>query len=131
MVRRVVASLVEQLAAGRQDRLVMAGAANLVRTEDDFSGSLYPVLEAIEEQVALLRLFGEMQLDAVDVVASIGRENASFGLAQTSVLASGYTSSGSEIARIGVLGPLRMDYSSNMAAVRAVARYLSSTLDER
>jgi len=131
IVRRVVASLVEQLAAGRQDRLVMSGAANLVRTGDDFSGNLYPVLEAIEEQVALLRLFGEMQLDAVDVVASIGRENASFGLAQTSVLASGYTSSGSEIARIGVLGPLRMDYSSNMAAVRAVARYLSSTLAER
>ncbi|GAA0960301.1 heat-inducible transcriptional repressor HrcA [Frigoribacterium faeni] len=131
VVGRVVASLVEQLAAGRQDRLVMAGAANLVRTGDDFSGNLYPVLEAIEEQVALLRLFGEMQLDAVDVAASIGRENASFGLAQTSVLASGYTSSGSEIARIGVLGPLRMDYSSNMAAVRAVARYLSSTLAER
>ena len=130
-VRRLVASLVEQLAAGRQDRLVMAGAANLVRTEDDFSGSLFPVLEAIEEQVALLRLFGEMQLDAVEVAASIGRENASFGLAQTSVLASGYTSSGSEVARLGVLGPLRMDYSTNMAAVRAVARYLTSLLGDR
>ncbi|GAB2972696.1 heat-inducible transcriptional repressor HrcA [Frigoribacterium salinisoli] len=131
LVGRLVASLVEQLAAGRQDRLVMAGAANLVRTEDDFSGSLFPVLEAIEEQVALLRLFGEMQLDAVEVAASIGRENASFGLAQTSVLASGYTSSGSEVARLGVLGPLRMDYSTNMAAVRAVARYLTSLLGDR
>ncbi|NRD25780.1 heat-inducible transcriptional repressor HrcA [Frigoribacterium sp. VKM Ac-2836] len=127
----VVASLTEQIAAGRQDRLVMAGAANLVRTGDDFSGDLYPVLEAIEEQVALLRLFGEMQLDAVDVAASIGRENASFGLSQTSVLASGYSTQGSEIARLGVLGPMRMDYSTNMAAVRAVARYLSSLLTER
>nr|WP_208380401.1 heat-inducible transcriptional repressor HrcA [Frigoribacterium endophyticum] len=127
----LVASLVEQLATGRQDRLVMAGAANLVRIGDDFSGNLYPVLEAIEEQVALLRLFGEMQLDAVDVAASIGRENESFGLSQASVLASGYSSSGSEIARLGVLGPMRMDYSTNMAAVRAVARYLSSLLSER
>jgi len=127
----VVASLTEQIAAGRQDRLVMAGAANLVRTGDDFSGDLYPVLEAIEQQVALLRLFGEMQLDAVDVAASIGRENASFGLSQASVLASGYTSTGSEVARLGVLGPMRMDYSTNMAAVRAVARYLSSLLSER
>jgi len=131
VVGLVVASLGEQIAAGRQDRLVMAGTANLVRTGDDFRGDLFPVLEAIEEQVALLRLFGEMQLDAVDVAASIGRENASFGLSQASVLASGYSTQGSEVARLGVLGPMRMDYSTNMAAVRAVARYLSSLLAER
>ena len=41
----------------------MAGTANLVRTEEDFSGSIYPVLEAIEEQVTLLKLFGEMETD--------------------------------------------------------------------
>jgi heat-inducible transcriptional repressor len=61
---------------------------------------------------------------------SIGRENAPFGLAETSVLTSGYTSSASGIARLGVLGPTRMDYSNNMAAVRAVARYLSRLLGE-
>jgi heat-inducible transcriptional repressor len=34
------------------------------------------------------------------------------------------------VARIGVLGPTRMDYSQNIAAVRAVARYLSKLLGE-
>ena len=126
----VVASLLDEAAAGRQEKLVMAGAANLVLTEDDFSGNLFPVLEAIEEQVTLLRLFGEMRSGDVDVVASIGRENESFGLAQTSVVASGYTASRGEIARLGVLGPTRMDYSTNMAAVRAVARYHSGLLGE-
>ncbi|GAA4666780.1 heat-inducible transcriptional repressor HrcA [Frondihabitans cladoniiphilus] len=130
-VAEVVQTLVEQVTAGRQERLVMAGAANLVLTEDDFSGNLFPVLEAIEEQVTLLRLFGEMRSDAVDVVASIGAENASFGLAQTSVVSSGYTASGGELARLGVLGPTRMDYSTNMAAVRAVARYLTGLLGDR
>jgi heat-inducible transcriptional repressor len=129
-VELVVASLAEQLGAGRQERLVMAGAANLVLTEDDFAGNLFPVLEAIEEQVTLLRLFGEMRAGEVDVVASIGRENESFGLAQTSVVSSGYTAKGGEVARLGVLGPTRMDYSSNMAAVRAVARYLTGLLGE-
>jgi heat-inducible transcriptional repressor len=129
-VRAVTAGLQEQVAAGRQERLVMAGAANLVLTEDDFAGSLFPVLEAIEEQVTLLRLFGEMHADDVDVVASIGRENESFGLSQTSVVATRYTANGGEIARLGVLGPTRMDYSSNMAAVRAVARYLSGLLGD-
>ncbi|QIZ98709.1 heat-inducible transcriptional repressor HrcA [Leifsonia sp. PS1209] len=130
LVDPVATALMEQIAANRQDKLVMAGAANLVRTEHDFTGSIFPVLEAIEEQVVLLKLFGEMAGDQHGVAVSIGRENASFGLAETSVLSSGYTASGSELARLGVLGPLRMDYSSNMAAVRAVARYLSRLLGE-
>ncbi|MGO4691161.1 heat-inducible transcriptional repressor HrcA [Glaciibacter sp. 2TAF33] len=123
-------ALIEQVGANRQDKLVMAGAANLVRTEEDFTGSIYPVLEAIEEQVVLLRLFDEMAIDQHGVSVSIGRENASFGLGETSVLTSGYTQAGGDKARLGVLGPTRMDYSNNMAAVRAVARYLSRLLGE-
>ncbi len=129
VVARVVAALSEQVLANRQDRLVLAGTANLARTEEDFSGSIFPVLEAIEEQVTLLRLFGEMEIDPGGVSARIGRENATFGLGETSVVSSGYTSAGS-VARLGVLGPTRMDYSNNMAAVRAVARYLSRLLGE-
>jgi heat-inducible transcriptional repressor len=126
----ITRSLAEQVAANRQDRLVMAGAANLARTESDFSGSIFPVLEAIEEQVTLLKLFGEMEIDDDGVSVSIGRENADFGLGETSVLASGYTASGGSVARLGVLGPIRMDYSNNMVAVRAVARYLTRLLGE-
>jgi len=128
LVTAVTVSLADQVRANRQDKLVMAGAANLARTEDDFSGSIYPVLEAIEEQVALLRLFGEMEVEPGGVSARIGRENAGFGLGETSVVTSGYSSSGGSVARLGVLGPTRMDYSNNMAAVRAVARYLSRLL---
>lgn len=130
IVSPIVASLLELVLAGRQDKLLMAGAANLARTEEDFSGSIYPVLEAIEEQVTLLRLFGEMAPDHNGFSVSIGRENASFGLGETSVLTSGYTAAGGDLARLGVLGPTRMDYSNNMAAVRAVARYLSRLLGD-
>ena len=135
-VSLMASGLIEQIGANRQDRLVMAGTANLVRTEEDFSGSIFPVLEAIEEQVTLLRLFGEMAADPngvsaqQGVTASIGRENAEFGLGEISVLTSGYGASDGAIARLGVLGPLRMDYSNNMAAVRAVARYLTRLLGE-
>ncbi|WP_166983721.1 heat-inducible transcriptional repressor HrcA [Paramicrobacterium fandaimingii] len=124
-VRDVV---LEVLGHYREDRLVMAGAANLARTEEDFSGSIFPVLEALEQQVVLLRLFGEMQADQLGVSASIGRENAPFGLDETSIVTSGYRSSAGEIARLGVLGPTRMDYAGNITAVRAVARYLSRLL---
>jgi heat-inducible transcriptional repressor len=129
LIDLITNTLADQIGANRQDKLVMAGAANLVRTEEDFSGSIYPVLEAIEEQVVLLRLFGEMETDQHGVSVSIGRENAAFGLPEASVLTSGYTANGN-LARLGVLGPTRMDYSNNMAAVRAVARYLSRLLGE-
>jgi len=130
LVAQIAASLSEQVLANRQDRLLLAGTANLARTEEDFTGSIFPVLEAIEEQVTLLRLFGEMEVDLGGVSARIGRENATFGLGETSVVTSGYSSSGGSVARLGVLGPTRMDYSNNMAAVRAVARYLSRLLGE-
>jgi heat-inducible transcriptional repressor len=126
----IARSLGDQVAANRHDRLVMAGAANLARTESDFTGSIFPVLEAIEEQVTLLHLFGEMEIEDDGVAVKIGRENADFGLGETSVLASGYTASGGSVARLGVLGPTRMDYSNNMVAVRAVARYLTRLLGE-
>lgn len=129
VVSVVTSSLAEQALSGRQDRLFMAGTANLARTEEDFSGSIFPVLEAIEEQVTLLRLFSEMEVELGGVSARIGRENDGFGLGQTSVVTSGYSSGGS-VARLGVLGPTRMDYSNNMVAVRAVARYLTRLLGE-
>ncbi|KQR54675.1 HrcA family transcriptional regulator [Leifsonia sp. Leaf336] len=129
LVAPVAGALRDQIAANRQDKLVMAGAANLARTETDFPGSITPVLEAIEEQVVLLRLFDEMALDQHGVAVSIGRENPVIGLTETSVMSSTY-SSGSDLARVGLLGPLRMDYSGNMAAVRAVARYLSRLLGD-
>ncbi len=125
-VLRVVA---EELDEFRQDRLVMAGAANLARSEGDFRGSISPLLEALEEQVTLLRLVDEMVADEHGLAASIGRENQPFGLEEASVLASDYDTSGGR-ARVGVLGPVRMDYPSNLGAVRAVARYLSRLLDE-
>ena len=130
LVERITTALTDQFAEYRHDKLIMAGAANLARTEDDFSGSIYPVLEALEQQVVLLRLFSEMATDSSGVTASIGRENASFGLGETSIITSNYRSSAGELARLGVLGPTRMDYSNNLAAVRAVARDLSRQIGE-
>lgn len=130
LLHTLAATLAEQARVQRGDRLVVAGAANLVRTEQDFAGSILGVIEAIEEQVVLLKLFGEMAADQHGVSVSIGRENAPFGLAETSVVTSPFAIAGRDVSRLGVVGPTRMDYTTSMAAVRAVARYLSRTLGE-
>ena len=110
----------------REERMVMAGTANLARSNVDFPLSIGPVLEALEEQVVMLRLLSEMAEDPRGVTVSIGRENPYDGLAEASVVATGYGPGSS--AKVGVLGPTRMDYPTTMAAVRAVARYLSRIL---
>jgi heat-inducible transcriptional repressor len=112
--------------SSREDRMVMAGTANLARSNVDFPLSIGPVLEALEEQVVMLRLLSEMAQDPRGVTVSIGRENPYVGLAEASVVATGYGPDST--AKIGVLGPTRMDYPTTMAAVRAVARYLSRIL---
>lgn len=124
----LVLALGEQVQANRQSKLVLAGTANLLKTETDFSGSLYPLLDAIEEQVVVLKLLNEMHVADEIVNVSIGREHASSGLEQTSLVSTGYSSAG-EISQVGLLGPTRMDYSGNIAAVQAVARYLTTLLD--
>jgi heat-inducible transcriptional repressor len=125
----VARTVAEELDEFRQNRLVMAGTATLARREDDFRGSIHPLLEAIEEQVTLLRLMSEMVTDTHGLSASIGRENAEFGLSEASIVASEYDAA-IGTARIGLMGPTRMDYPRNLAAARAVARYLTRLLDE-
>ena len=127
-VSLVISNLLDQVDANRQDKLVLAGTANLVRSEGDFGGNITPLLDAIEEQVVLLRLISEMEADQYGVSLLIGSENSVAGLSQASVMVSGYGSQDEPLAKVGLLGPTRMDYSTNIGAVRAIALYLSKSL---
>ena len=127
-VALIVDGLLEEIDANRQEKIIMAGAANLVRKGDDFAGSIGPLLEAIEEQVVLLKLMGELQNTQDGVGVLIGSESNFEPFSNATVVMSGYQTQGQETAKLGVLGPTRMDYGKNIAAVRAVASYLSKTL---
>ena len=121
VVATLTAALREMIDESRDQRVVLAGAANLTRSGHDFSDSLHLVLEALEEQVVLMRLLGEA--DTPEISVRIGHETAVAGLAATSVVAAGY-GRGEVVSRLGVIGPTRMDYPGTMGAVRAVARYV-------
>ncbi|WP_024287888.1 heat-inducible transcriptional repressor HrcA [Cellulomonas sp. KRMCY2] len=128
LVQRVVHVVEDTLAEATEERIVLAGTANLARSGTDFTQTIRPVLEALEEQVVLLRLLSEMAEDSAGFTVRIGRENQHAGLAETSFVAAGYGSQSEPVARIGSLGPTRMDYAGTIASVRAVARYLSRIL---
>jgi heat-inducible transcriptional repressor len=129
-VGAVTAALVEAMSDHRSDeRVAVGGTANLTRFGEGFDTTIRPLLEALEEHVVLLKLLGEAGTGGT-VTVRIGGEGPYQELATTSVVATGYGPEEQALASLGIVGPTRMDYPGTMAAVRAVARYVSRILDE-
>ncbi len=125
----VVAAILDVLGTRDSGRVVVGGVPNLTRFADQFETTVKPVLEALEEQVVLLRLLGEAAGED-EVTVRIGHENPYESLQSTSMVASCYGPAPDAWATLGIVGPTRMDYPSTMAAVRAVARYVGRFLAE-
>jgi heat-inducible transcriptional repressor len=121
--------LIETLVEHPEERLLLGGTANLTRSATDFPGSLRQILEALEEQVVVLKLLASAQ-DPGTVTVRIGEENEAEEMRDTSVVSIGY-GPGMVLGGMGVLGPTRMDYPGSIAAVHAVARYVGEILAGR
>lgn len=127
-LRDVASSVVRASRGGTIDRVVFSGTGNLTRAGSGLKAdAVTSILDALEEQVVLLRLLHEMASEG-GVSVRIGSETGQEALAGTSIVAAGYGSLTSP-ALLGALGPMRMDYPGTMAAVRAVARYLSKVVE--
>jgi heat-inducible transcriptional repressor len=128
-ISTVLATLLETLVEETEERLMIGGTSNLTRFGHDFPLTIRPVLEALEEQVVLLKLLGDATSGGA-VTVRIGAEGPYQELSSTSVVATGYGPDDA-LASLGIVGPTRMDYPGTMAAVRAGARDVSRNLDER
>ncbi len=133
-IGRSATVLLESLVEHTEERLLMGGTANLTRNTADFGGSLRSVLEALEEQVVVLKLLAAQQ-EAGNVTVRIGHETqAASGaeqMAGTSVVSTTYGTIDTVYGGMGVLGPTRMDYPGTIASVAAVALYIGEVLGAR
>lgn len=129
-IGRAATVLVETLVEHTEERLLLGGTANLTRNTADFGGSLRSVLEALEEQVVVLRLLAAQQ-EAGKVTVRIGHETEAEQMVGTSVVSTAYGSSGKVYGGMGVVGPTRMDYPGTIANVAAVALYIGEVLGTR
>ena len=117
----VISNLIEMSLEKPEERVVLAGTANLTRSGNEVSSDIHGVLETLEEQVVLLRLLSD---SGESMRVRIGSEQPEKSLKTTSLVTMGYGNDGNSLGALGVLGPTRMDYSTSMSAVQAVARYV-------
>ncbi|NBQ60543.1 MAG: heat-inducible transcriptional repressor HrcA, partial [Actinobacteria bacterium] len=117
----IITTLIEMAIEQPEEKVVLAGASNLARANQDLSSSIHPILEALEEQVVLLRLLSGTDSS---VKVEIGDEQSEKSLRKTSLVKVGYA----DIGALGILGPTRMDYASSISAVNAVANYVGRFL---
>jgi heat-inducible transcriptional repressor len=125
---QVISVALETLVEAPEERVVLAGTGNVARFAD-LPHTIQPILDALEEHVVLLSLLGQTT-DPSAITVRIGGENSYEELRSASVVSAGYGSPAQALARLGVLGPTRMDYPGTMGAVRAVARYVGRILAE-
>lgn len=119
---RCATVLIETLVEAPSDRLILAGTSNLSRISP-LSAS---VLEALEEQVVVLKLLSHVQEGEVNV--SIGAEHQEQGLHSASIVSTGYGDEDATFGALGVVGPTYMDYTGTISKVSAVAQYVSRVL---
>jgi heat-inducible transcriptional repressor len=129
-VGRSATVLLESLVDHSEERLLLGGTANLTRNTADFGGSLRSILEALEEQVVVLRLLAAQQ-EAGKVTVRIGHETEAEQMVGTSVVTTVYGTPDTVYGGMGVLGPTRMDYPGTIASVAAVALYIGEVLGGR
>ncbi len=112
-----------------EERLLLSGTSNLSGAWVDQPSTLRGVLEALDEQVTLLKLLALATADSVTV--RIGEETNDANLFASALVTAGYGSGSTVMGGLAVVGPTRMDYPGTMSAVRAVARYVGELLSER
>lgn len=123
-VREMTGAVTALLEDRREERVVMAGTANLARSAADFTREVEPLLDVLEEQLVLLRLLADMEAEPGAVQVRIGEEIREAALSRAALVGAGY-GTGSHLA---ILGPSRMDYAAGISTVHAVARYVSRYL---
>jgi len=125
----VSAVLTRTLMDHPEERLLLAGTSHLTDAWVDQPETLRGVLEALDEQVTLLKLLALSTSSSVTV--RIGGENDDANLSASALVSAGYGAGDTPLGGLAVVGPTRMDYPGTMAAVRAVARYVGELISTR
>ena len=113
-----------------EDTLYVSGTPRLL-AEDRFQelSQLGDLVQALERRVAFLGYL-RGAITEPNVYLRIGSENPVPELQQVSLVAANYGARGRNLGAVSVVGPLRMDYTRAIVAVRQAAAELSRFVDD-
>jgi len=108
------------------------GRANILE-QPEFAEDVHRlkrILRAFEEKSVIFRLL-DRAMESRAIQVSVGLENSVEELPDISVVASGYRQGASSVGSIGLIGPVRMDYSRVIPLVEYAASLLTTMFEDR
>ncbi|NLV16198.1 MAG: heat-inducible transcription repressor HrcA [Syntrophomonadaceae bacterium] len=119
VIERALEAIEMAMGGGYQQKVFISGALNIVNQPEfkDFD-KLRNLLLVLEEHDLIRNLLSESSLKEVRI--KIGNENEAEEIKELSLVFSSYEVEGREKGRIGLIGPVRMEYWKASASVEKV-----------
>lgn len=120
------------LADASPGEVFIEGRANILE-QPEFAEDVHRlkrILRAFEEKSVIFRLL-DRAMESRAIQVSVGLENTVEELPDISVVASGYRQGASAVGSIGLIGPVRMDYSRVIPLVEYAASLLTTMFEDR
>lgn len=119
-------SLCREAAAGA---LAITGETNLL-SQEELGTSVYNLLTLLAEKKKLEFLLTEFAKTNMDTKLLLGEENPVYELRNTSMAIAKFIYNNNQIATLGIIGSLRIDYSSILPRVDYIINTVSTYLKE-
>jgi heat-inducible transcriptional repressor len=129
VIDKAMEALDSLLDNSQEDKVVIRGALNIIN-EPEFKDldKLKRILTILEEDGQLKDILPEQISEQVDI--RIGKENHAEGIQELSLVFAGYKTAG-EMGKIGVIGPVRMEYWKAAGTVESVRKAIDELLQNR
>jgi heat-inducible transcriptional repressor len=128
VIERALEALEVAISERDDQKVVVSGALNILNQPEfkDFD-KLKRVLVALEEHDFLTSLLSETSLKEVRI--KIGNENESQEVKELSLVFTSYEIDGKDMGRIGLIGPVRMEYWKASSFVEKVRDIVQDVID--
>lgn len=112
-----------------EDRVIISGVLNILN-EPEFKDmeKLKKILTILEEDGMLLNIIPQDVGD--EVLIRIGNENKADDIKEMSLVLAGYNTAG-EMGRIGVIGPVRMEYWKAAGTVESLSKIVEDLIKDK
>ncbi len=129
VIEKALEAIDNLLGQSQDDRVIITGALNIIK-EPEFKDleKLKKVLSIFEEDGQLKDIIPDQITEGVDI--RIGRENKNEEIKEMSLVFAGYKTAG-EMGKMGVIGPVRMEYWKAAGTVQSVSRIIDEILNHR